>query len=463
MGITVFTILDKIACYLFIALFFWGATCKFGRKNEFNDDFLSLDSMKSARGLAAFGVILHHISQEDFFQMNGILSPFVDAGVYFVAIFFFCSGYGLLKSYDSKKDYLKGFISKRIVKSIVVPFYINVIIYGIFNFLAKYPTAKERWIGNFLGITMMNAYAWFPIVLALLYLVFFLSFRFIKNRYVAFGVIFIFIIAIGIGAMVFGHFGWWAGPENWWMSEDESFWENGVKWYMDEKVFWFQGEWWVNTAPAFLTGLLFANFEKPIVEFFKKKYALRFHILLVLTVVLFGLSSFGQSFFGYWTEFNGHGPDIGNKIATYFCQIPLLFVFPVTFFIFTMKYKVDNPVTRFFGKYSLHTYLMNLMAISLLRFVEFSEEYDFAPIKIGDVKNNLFVYAIGVIILSVLLGVMEQKITERVQDLLFAVKKPIEVNRTWSLIDDDPKASKHAACVREEVVKSDSKPAEKSK
>ena len=112
-GLTGWGILEQVIFYLYLILFFWGGSNKFGKKLEFNDDFTSLDAMKSLRGFAAIGVILHHISQEEIFQQKGILSPFVNAGAYFVAIFFFCSGFGLIKSLDSKKDYLKGFISHR--------------------------------------------------------------------------------------------------------------------------------------------------------------------------------------------------------------------------------------------------------------------------------------------------------------------------------------------------------------
>lgn len=442
-GLTVWSILDKVVAYLFILLLFWGGTNKIGRKGEFNEDFLNLDAMKSLRGFAALGVIMHHISQEYFFQEEGVLSAFVNAGAYFVAIFFFCSGYGLLKSYDSKKDYLKGFIKKRIVKAIVIPFYVNVLLYGLFFLIFKIHLERTQWVTNLLGVTMMNRYAWFPIVLTILYLLFYLCFRFIKNRYVSFGIILTFMIGLGVLFCFEGHYAWWAGPNNWWM--DENYWETSVKWWMDEQIFWFSGEWWVNSAPAFLAGLIFANFENKIVEFFKKKFALRFHVLLLITCLLYGLNQFGQNRFGYWTEWAGNGPAIGDKLATYFCQIPLLFVFPVTVVIFMMKYHVSNPVTQFFGKYSLHTYLMNLAAICLFRFVEVPD----VVVCVGDVKNNLFIYALAVIFVSVLFGVGEQRLTERVQNLLFVRKKPVVYNSNWTLLDDSD--SKHMACVKEET------------
>ena len=155
-GMTAWSVLGEVLFYLYLILFIWGGSNKFGRKLEFNDDFTSLDAMKSLRGFAAIGVILHHISQESIFQQQKVLSPFVNAGAYFVAIFFFCSGYGLIKSLNTKENYLKGFIKNRIVKAIVLPFYVNVLIYGLLLFISGAKLPKERWIANFLGITRMN-------------------------------------------------------------------------------------------------------------------------------------------------------------------------------------------------------------------------------------------------------------------------------------------------------------------
>ena len=420
---TVWRVIDRIVCFLFVCVLVVGAKNKFGKKNQFNDDFTSLDVMKSVRGFAAMGVILHHISQEFAFQESGVLSPFVNAGAYFVSVFFFCSGYGLIKSYESKKDYLNGFIKKRIVKSIVVPFYVDVLLYGLFTFLVKIPLEKTQWVTNLLGITMMNVYAWFPIVLAILYLVFFLCFRFVKKRTACFVIIGIFIVLMGIGTCINGHFAWWAGPSNWWM--DDNFWETSAKWWMDEKIFWFHGEWWVNSAPAFLTGLIFATCEKKIVPFFKNKYGSKFFGLILITGAAYALNAYGQIHYGYWTEFNMRGPEIGNKIVTYFCQIPLMAIFPVTVFVFLMKYHVVNKVSKFFGKYSLHTYLMNLMALTLLRFLSYN--FEESPFYMGGVYPNLLAFAIGVIILSVLLGVFEQKLTSKVQALLFQKRQKQKV------------------------------------
>ncbi|HBZ77553.1 MAG TPA: hypothetical protein DEO39_02465 [Clostridiales bacterium] len=407
----IWSILRVATYYFFFMLLFWGSSSKLGKK-DFHKDFCSLDMMKSLRGFAAIGVILHHISQEEAFQRSRVLSPFVNAGAFFVAIFFFCSGYGLLKSLNTKENYLKGFIRNRIVKSILLPFYVNVILYAIYYaFVVKVKWPAAQWICNFTGLTMMNPYAWFPVVLAILYLVFFLTFRFIKNRPVCFTIIGLVIIGMGIGFCFNGHMAWWHGPKNWWLSGTK------VPWWCEQKILWFNGEWWVNSAIAFLSGLLFAQFETAIVSRFRRLYALKFHIVLLLTYLAYLLSNYGQTAFGYWTEYSGKGPGIENKIRTYFCQLPLFALLGFLIIIFMMKYHVDNPVTRFFGKFSLDTYLMNLMALEISRFLMDNRKF---PFKVQ--KYNLLNFVFTTFVLTILLGVIEKYITDGIKKLLFRKK-----------------------------------------
>ena len=55
----------------------------------------------------------------------------------------------------------------------------------------------------------------------------------------------------------------------------------------------------------------------------------------------------------------------------------------------------------------------------------------------GGVYPNLLAYAIGVIILSVLLGVGEQKLTDRVQELLFSRRQKVVYSTAPRFMDDD--------------------------
>ncbi|BDC92458.1 acyltransferase [Treponema bryantii] len=391
---------------LIVALFIWGGKFAGFKKEQFHEDSSSLDSMKSLRGFAAIGVILHHISQENGFQQAGgygkagELSIFVNAGFLFVAIFFFCSGYGLIKSLETKPDYLNGFMKKRVLKALVIPYYVSILIYGILRAASGERFAPVQWITNIIGVSMMNPYAWYPIIAAILYTVFYLFFKHIKNRKVCYILMAAVILLLGMIFCISGHFAWWAGPKNWWLSPSSPLYK---KWWAQQQVWWISGEWWINSCPALLIGMLFARYEENIRAWFKKFYWGKLALVLVITFATFVLSGFGQMKFGWWSEYSGNGPDIGNKIITYFFVIPYSMVFPVMLYTIMLKYKVSNPISRFFGKYSLETYMMNLIPLTAFRFLLY--KYGGVPVyKTG--HYNLAIYFAAVFAGTILLGML---------------------------------------------------------
>lgn len=389
---------------LLLVILFWGGKFSGFKSTQFHEDSTSLEVTKSLRGLAALGVLIHHISQEGAFQSTGgqnhlgELGIFVNYGFKFVAIFFFCSGFGLIKSLKTKEGYLNGFLKKRVVKTIVIPFYVNVILYAIWHLICKHKFATGRWIANFLGLSLMNEYAWYPIVLAILYVAFYLIFKNIKNRKVCFALMFLVIILQGLFFCWSGHFAWWANPKkNWWLNPGAMY---RAKWWMQERVIWFFGEWWVNSSIAFFIGMLFAQFEEKIVGWFKKGYWWKLLVILLLDFVFNQLSGLAQWKLGYWSEYNGQGPGIINKLVCYLAQLPQVSIYVILIFVIMMKYHVANPITRFFGNLSFETYMMNLIAISSFRFLIYKHN---APLlKAG--HYNLGIYAVAVIASTILLA-----------------------------------------------------------
>lgn len=430
-------IVDSFVALLFFALLLWGRKNQFCEKGAFNDDFTNIEVMKSLRGFAALGIVIGHAYEiflgyggfnfyplgavvdhsalEPAFQYKGFFSLFPITATYCVSIFMFCSGFGLVKSLNTKKDYFKGFVKNRIGRALVIPFYVDALIYGLYMLLTNMPLKNEQWVCNLLGITLMDQYAWFPIVLTILYFLFYLCFRYIKKRSTCYAIILVVMITLGVGFCFNGHYVWWVGPENWWVEKETAM---AAKWWQWDAVRWFCGEWWVNTMPAFFTGIIFSTYEEKIVAFFKKSYAKRFCALLVITAALFTLSEFTFEKFGYWSEFQMNGPEIMDKLITYFTQIPVMALFPITVFIFMMKFRTINPVTRFYGKYAFYTYLMNLMAIELFRFMEYRE---YCPVNFGIFAP--LVYLICVVAASSILAVGEQKIVSVFQNLIFKKKE----------------------------------------
>ena len=161
--------LSYVVIGLLIVLMLWGG--KFSGFKEFHEDHFGLENTRSLRGIAALGVIVHHISQRDFFQDSGELHSFVNAGFLFVSVFMFISGFGLARSLKNKPDYLKGFLRKRL-PVIVVPFYVSIVICSIVLRLIGIRFYWPRLILNLIGLMPANEYAWYPIVLTILYIVF---------------------------------------------------------------------------------------------------------------------------------------------------------------------------------------------------------------------------------------------------------------------------------------------------
>ena len=350
--------ISYIVTGLLILLMIWGG--KFSGFREFHEDHFALENTRSLRGLAALGVIIHHISQREFYQDAGELHSFVNAGFLFVAVFMFLSGFGLAKSLKNKPGYLKGFLAKRL-PVIVVPFYVSVVICSIVLRLTGTKFVWPRLICNLIGITPANEYAWYPIVITILYIAFYLAFRKGKIRK-GLIIIFVLVIVLGLVFCINGHRFWLNDP----MFFIRSFYAPNYKWWAKERVFWFSGEWWVNANIAFFLGLLFAFCEEKINAFFRKKYFVKLPVLLVLYVGSYFLALYGQSRYGYWTEYSGNGPGVEDKIITFFMQMPQAALFVVLIYVVFMKYHFDNPVLRFFGKYSYETYMMNFLPVELL-------------------------------------------------------------------------------------------------
>ena len=395
------------------------------KNSSFNEDSSSLEVTKALRGFAAIGVIIHHIALEHAFKrangsdLPGELNLFLNAGYRFVAIFFFCSGFGLIKSLELKPDYLKTFMKKRVLMAIIVPYYVSILIYGIFRFIFGERFTVVQWLTNLTGITMMNSYAWYPVVAAILYTAFYFLFKNIKNQKVCFFLMAVLIVVLGIIFCINGHFTWWAGEKNWWLDPSS---ELRAKWWTGHNVWWFSGEWWVNSAPAFLIGMIFARFENKIRTWLKNLYWLKLCFVLILMTAFYNLTQFGLSNFGYWSEFSGQGEGTFNKLISYFMQIPESMWLTITLFVIMLKYEVCNPVLKFFGKYSLETYMMNLIAILSFRFLLYTSDSIKNPFALKPYyfagRLNLLLYAFAVFAASILLGLVYRWLCSRVNKLI---------------------------------------------
>lgn len=311
---------------------------KVARPRVFFEDAISLKVSKGVQGLAALGIVLHHLVQklpnED---LTGI-KFFENMGVVFVGIFFFFSGYGLLLSVNTKDNYLRGFLKKR-MPILLLPFFLSSWMYIIVRMMTGETIGHMRLLELITTYRLPNVNAWYVTELFFLYLVFYLSYRFIKNRNLAYAVNGIFCVALVVGSLLLGHC----------TSSEE----------------WFKGEWWYNSTMLFFVGMTYAQFRNKLLPIIKKLYWILLPVFTVAFAVLYHFTVNRLNDVGYWTETETSKAYM-DKFATLSLQLPMVICFIIAFLLLTMKVKFGNRFTRFVGTFTLELYLVQNMYIGFM-------------------------------------------------------------------------------------------------
>lgn len=355
-----------VVILLFAALGLFGL--KIYGKGKWNEEFLSLESTKALQALCAFGVILHHLSQG--LENPDVLLPFVDAGVLFVGIFLFCSGYGLIKSYQSKQNYLQGFIRHRL-PPVLIPLYVILIINLVYNLIEGQQFSPVEIILFLTGFILINHQAWFAVAIVIFYIAFYFIFKYCKKERTAFLVMAIFLLVYTIVCMCLGH-----------------------------GYYWFQGEWWYNTCFLFLFGMLAGRFEGSIISFVKKRYAILMPVSVVLFFPVFILNLYTLKHVSYYAN----TPSQSGIPESFLClsvQLTAIVLFVTAVLLITMKVRFNNKILQIMGRMTLELYLVQYFFLVLLRskFIQI---------------NNDIIYALLVMLLSALaafgLHILDKKI-----------------------------------------------------
>lgn len=314
---------------LFIVLIYG---VKISMEGQWQEDSLSLSHSKDILGYFAVLIVIHHTVQNLIQSREidvGILSVFENIGVCFVGGFFFFSGYGLIKSLRAKPGYLDDFIQKRVVR-IIIPFYVVNTFFVVTTNMMGYIEKSEMPL-CIMGIFMANDHMWYLIEILLLYLLFYFNFK-KSSEEEAFLKMFVEIVALIAISLLMGH-----GP------------------------FWFQGEWWYNSTLLFFIGMLISRFEKTVVAFAKKYYALLTAFTAVFFFMFYTLTINAIDNGGYWTEYGeieiSYMESTLDKVQTLTVQIPMIILFVLLILLIGLKVKTGNKVLRFLGNISLEIYI----------------------------------------------------------------------------------------------------------
>lgn len=373
--------MDKIVYVyypLLAVILVWGAG--FSKKGMWNEEFMSISQTKYLQGFFAICIMFHHVGQKTCASwLNPMviipgLEVFVPIGYWFVGIFLVCSGYGLIKSYFSKPDYLTGFIRKRILP-VILAFYSTGFIFLIVRALMGEKMDVWQVIFYVTGLQLSNPNTWFVIALPIFYFAFYFAFKYIKNKDIALAVTCFTVFLYTLTGTMINH-------NDWWM----------------------RGEWWYNSVHFFSIGLLFARFEDKIISYVKRYYALYSVLTFVGIFIFYFASVIAQGVFSYYGELAHLDHVVLRRWACLITQILASCSFVFFVFLLTMKVKIGNRILGFMGTITLEFYLIHGLYVELFGY----SFLDLAP-SLYYIKNVALLVVV-VVVLSIPSALLLQRL-----------------------------------------------------
>lgn len=294
-------------------LFLWGVK---SRKNSTEDSLLSVEQTTALRGMAALGIVLHHLS----YEVDGTVFPMLQRfGFLVVSLFFFWAGYGLRLSLRRNKTYLDGFIKKRLSK-ILLPFLIAGILYIVYHVLFTPGFSVKELIPIQNGQpNLIVDNSWYVVALLFFYVVFYFAYRCFQKWGDIPPLVAVFVCVVAYTVLLKYVLHW--------------------------------GSWWTNAAFTFFLGLLVGTFEKQCILFLKKRYWLTLTGTALLFIVTTGLTVF---------KLGGNQTPLKIIFDWGACSFLCLLVA-----VFCYKYRIGNRSTTWLGGISYEIYLVHGLAIRI--------------------------------------------------------------------------------------------------
>lgn len=288
--------------------------CRFEKKaGLFYDDYLSQETGVAARGFFALTVILHHISQQ---ISGGILFPrFLYIGNLPVSVFFFFSGYGLIRQLEKNRDYGKKVLRKRIV-SMLIPFTCVILAVSAIYALIGDPHSPIELVGYVFKGDIFLCILWYFIVISFFYLLF-----------GVFAVLFRGNTRLTVCAMLAGYI---------------------LYTLLIMKIN--AGEWFCNTSHVLIIGMLWALCEKKLLRFTDRFY----YPLVLLCIGVFGV------IFTQYDRIFALSPTPAMHLLIALVRNAS---FTLGFVLVTRKLKIKNSALTFLGSISLELYAVHIVML----------------------------------------------------------------------------------------------------
>ena len=283
---------------------------------KFHCDYMCMDQTGSIKGIFAVIIFLSHIRQYSgiVFSADTIVIWVLNRiGQLMVTLFFFYSGFGVLRSYEKKREYSNNFFKNRIFKT-WIHFATAVMLYFILSLIIGKKYQLTDYLFAWVGWTALGNSNWFVFVMLSLYVVTWFVFLLIGNRFAEKRNV---VLAIGVSVLSCAL---WLG-------------------------LFFAGKQslWYNTLLCYPFGMWFGVFKQKFDNLISN-FQIRIGIILVVACVFAVLYL------------------VPNVAAYSLCAC--LFCLLVT--LLTTMVKFDNNVLRWLGKYSFEIYIIQRIPMIIL-------------------------------------------------------------------------------------------------
>ena len=145
-------------------------------KTFLNHPLYDYDRQKAdlLKAIFPFCIIIHHLAK---YKLPGI-SIFDWIGIWVMYLFFAMSGYGLVISYLKRTEYIEGFLHRSLPK-LFIPYIITFILFAIYRFFDGMNFVDQIALFQNKGLFSFIPTSWFIYILSLLYIFFFIVFRYL--------------------------------------------------------------------------------------------------------------------------------------------------------------------------------------------------------------------------------------------------------------------------------------------
>ena len=318
-----------------VALCLWGIRWTKG----LNVESLNRDGTDELRGVLALGILFVHLAQ--YCPGGAVFAVVEKLGFLLVAFFFFLSGYGLQKQHMTCQHYAEGFLKKRVLGVLLPYLVVTAVYWSYYNLMGR----GYSWLDVlklFAEGKPMVSFSWFIPAVLTFYLAFWGLMRMCKQSYPT--------MVLG-GAVWFALFCVLC---------------RGLRF----------GQWWYISAFPVVLGMAWAVYQKPIEKYLEKRY---FAVLLPVLAAFVGVM-----ILEYMVRMGALNVLLKALAATLFVAVGILLLY---------KIRIGNPVLRILGQMSMELYLMQGLAIMVLRSRWFYVE-------------NVLLYGLLIMVLTVLFAAM---------------------------------------------------------